>query len=137
MGAWGVDTFENDDACDYASLVAHDSDLSRIEATLDRLLATGTEYLEAPQASEALAAADILARLKGQYGQRNGYTEQIDDWVERVKLSPSKSLIDKAQRSLERITTDPSELLELWNESPEFDLWKSSVNALLQRLSIP
>ena len=71
MGAWGSDVFENDDACDFAAEVAKGKDLSRLKATFDRVQEIGQLYLEAPDASEALSAADIVARLRGNWGQRD------------------------------------------------------------------
>ena len=51
------------------------SDLSLIEGTLDRALAVGGEYLEAPDAEEALAAAEAVARACSEtFGVRNDYT---------------------------------------------------------------
>ena len=134
MGAWGVGTFENDDACDYAAEIANSSNLSKIEATLDQVLKTGDSYLEAPEASEALAAADIVARLKGNFGKRDAYTEIIDAWVSGIKLTPSNDLVEKARRAVDRVLTEPSELLELWSEAEELGAWKSAVNEVLARL---
>jgi hypothetical protein len=135
MGAWGVGIFENDDACDFAAAVAESHDLSLLEATLDRVIDTGEEYLEAPQASEALAAADIIARLKKVPRERTSYTASIDKWIDRANLSPSDQLVDKARRAIARVLTEPSELLELWQESDEFESWRSSVGEVASHLS--
>lgn len=134
MGAWGVGTFENDYACDFAAEVAASSSLLRVEGALDSILKVGNEYLEAPDACEALAAAEIVARLSGRSGEKSAYTEEIDKWVARIKLVPSSELLDKARRSVARITMEPSELLDLWTESEEGEAWKGSVNDLLARI---
>jgi len=99
MGTWGVDSLENDGACDYASEVASSTDFVRLEATFDRLLKQGTDYVQAADAEEAIAAADIIARLRGRFGKRDAYTESIDKWVEQMqrrKHSPSEALVDQA-----------------------------------------
>jgi hypothetical protein len=134
MGAWGVDVFDNDAACDYAAEVAETSNLARIEGTISAILKSGPKYLEAPDGEEGLAAADIVARLLGRFQPRNSYTESIDNWCERVKLTPSPELIANARKTVQRIQTEPSELLELWAESGEFEQWKSVVEGLLGRL---
>jgi|SRR5215471_913404 len=134
MGAWGVGTFENDTACDYALEVAETSNLSKLESTLDHALASDKAYLEAPRAEEALAAADIIARLRGRFGARDAYTEKIDEWVGRVGLSPSDEVVEKARRCVTRVMTQPSELLDLWTESDEVASWRSSAEELLRRL---
>ena len=135
MGAWGIGIFENDDACDFAADVAEGRDITRVESTLDRVVGAGSGYLESPDGSEALAAADIVARLKGQYGEKGSYTETIDNWVAAVKITPSNQLIDKARRAASRVLSEPSELMALWQESEEFEEWKASVEALLERLA--
>jgi Domain of unknown function (DUF4259) len=135
MGAWGVDVFDNDTACDYAAGVAETSNLAKIEATISGVLNSGAKYLEAPDGEEGLAAADIVARLRGNFGLCNVYTEDIDRWVKAVRLVPSVDLLDKARRAVDRVSTAPSELLDLWTESDEFEAWKSSVDGLRQRLA--
>ncbi len=135
MGAWGVGAFENDAACDYACEVAGGKDISRIEIALARVLATGAANLKAPDAEEALAAADILARLGGKFGKRDAYTASIDEWVTQIKLQPGKQLVKKALSAIARILKEPSELMELWRDSDEFDAWKASVEELTARLS--
>ena len=134
MGAWGVGVFENDTACDYAAEIAETTSTARLESTLDRILVVGESSPESPECEEALAAAEIVARLKGNFGDRTAYTEEIDKWVERVKLKPSDSLVEKARRTVTRIAAGTSELHDLWSESGELESWKSSLQGLLQRL---
>jgi Domain of unknown function (DUF4259) len=134
MGAWGMGIFENDTACDFAAAVAEGSGLLVLERALDRVLASETNYLEAPDADVGLAAADIVARLKGRPGAQTAYTAKIDAWVERSKSTPSEALIEKARRSIARILTEPSELLELWQDSADFEVWKSGVEDVSRRL---
>ena len=134
MGAWGNGTFENDTACDFAATVAEGNGLVVLEEALDRVLASETNYLEAPDAEEGLAAADIVARLNGSSGAQTSYTAAIDAWVERSKSTPSQALIEKARRSITRILTQPSELLELWQDSADFEAWKRSVEEVSRRL---
>jgi hypothetical protein len=135
MGCWAIDAFGNDDAADWAYGLEECNDLSLIESTLDKVLAvTSEEYLEAPYASEALAAIEVIARLQGHWGERNAYTETVDSWVEKTKLKPSQALMQKAYRTIERILSDQSELRELWEESEEFDAWRASVEELKSRV---
>jgi hypothetical protein len=134
MGAWGVGVFENDTACDYAAEITETTSTAKLESTLDRILTAGGSSPDSPECEEALAAADIIARLKGRFGDRTAYTEEIDKWVERVKLAPSDTLVEKARRTITRIVTGPSELHDLWSESGELESWKSSLEGVLQRL---
>jgi hypothetical protein len=134
MGAWGSGVFENDEACDFAANVAEGEDLRALDDALDRVLAAEGKYLEAPDAVEGLAAADIVARLKGSPGVRSSYTATIDAWVARLKLAPSEELIDKSRRCIARILSEPSELMELWQESKDFEAWKRAVEDVSRRL---
>ncbi|MGZ5930692.1 MAG: DUF4259 domain-containing protein [Rhizomicrobium sp.] len=135
MGAWGKGPLENDDACDYADAVADGTDLSPVERTLDKAVKANGSYLEASDGAEALAAGEIVARLLGRPGELTPRTAKIDEWIESKKVAPSSQLIDKAKRAVSRVITEPSELMELWIDSDDFDSWQSSVEDLIQRLS--
>lgn len=134
MGAWGVGSFDNDTACDWAYDLQGMEDLSFVEETLDAVL-QAVEYLEAPEAEMAVAAAEVLARLRGNPAEKDAYTEKVDRWVESHPDTPPKSLIDKALKSLDRIQADNSELNELWEESDEFAAWQGAVDDLRRRLT--
>lgn len=136
MGAWSTDSFGNDTACDWAYGLEGTSDLSLVENTIEDVLGTGGEYLEAPEAEEAIAAAEVVARLQGNWGVRNAYTEPADAWVEQIKLTPPAELAQKARAAIDRILTEPSELKELWEESDESDAWKESVTELKSRIVV-
>jgi hypothetical protein len=135
MGAWGPGVFENDIACDFAAGIAVSGDLAFLERTLDRVLAVHGGYLEAPEANEALVAADIIARLKGSPGVRSSYTAAIEEWVEHQPMSPSEEVVEKARACIARILTEPSEILELWTESGELEAWKRAVEEVSERLA--
>lgn len=136
MGAWSHESFGNDDACDWAAQLEEYDDLSLVEATLDAVLDVGDEYLEAPEASQAIAAAEVVARLQGDAGTRDAYSEAVDAWVERITLLPSAELAAKARRALDRVLAGPSELMELWDESGEADVWQAAVRELKDRIRI-
>ena len=74
MGAWETDPFGNDTACDWQYELEETDDLSSIESTLETIQAVGSEYLDASDAEEAIAAADAIARLKGNFYVKNSYT---------------------------------------------------------------
>ena len=134
MGAWNCDPFGNDTACDWKYDLEETDDLSFISATIEKIHAAGSEYLEAPEAEEAIAAADALARLRGKFYVRNSYTESLDNWVAGHPIAPPKELLNTAIRAIDRILTEPSELLELWGESEKFGEWKKHLTDLQERL---
>ena len=128
MGAWSYEPFSNDDANDWAYGLEEAKDLGLIESALDKVLES-EGYLEAPEASEAVGAVEVIAKLLGRGTQSDSYTEKIDEWVNTVGLKPSSSLLAKASRTLDRILSDASELRELWQEEGTGD-WESSIAKL-------
>jgi len=135
MGAWDTDSFGNDMVCDWTYGLEGIDDLSLVEQTIEQVLEVGSEYLESFEAEKAIAAAEVIARLLGNWGQRNVYSESVDAWVEAHELMPAPELVQKAQDAIDRLLTPPSELLELWQDSDELDSWKGSVLDLKARLT--
>ncbi|HEY4329042.1 MAG TPA: DUF4259 domain-containing protein [Phycisphaerae bacterium] len=117
MGAWGVDTFDNDDACDWCGKLEGSKNLALVEASLDAVFRD--EYLEAPTACDALAACEVVARLRGNWGKQNPYTVSVDSWVRSHPQMPSNALIQKAMEAIDRILADNSELKQLWEEGAD------------------
>jgi hypothetical protein len=134
MGTWGVGTLDNDTAVDWMYGLGEVGDLSLIEGTLDRALAAVGENLEAPDAEEALAAAEAVARMLGNFGVRNDYTETMDAWVAYMNRRPPPDLVAKAQRIVARIQEQPSELLERWTKTDKSEAWSRSLADLAKRL---
>ena len=135
MGAWSHESFGNDTACDWAGDLQEGDDLAPVEAALDAVLEVGDDYLESPEACEAIAAAEVVARLQGHFGLRDAYSESLDEWVARVGIVPTPELASKASRALDRILSEPSELLELWEEGDDSGEWRASVNELKSRIA--
>jgi Domain of unknown function (DUF4259) len=135
MGAWGVRAFENDTACDWAYELEDSHDLSLVRETLTRILAVGNEYLDSSDACEGLAACEVVARLKGNWGVRDAHTESVDTWVQNNSIQPSSDLINQALAVIDRVLTAPSELMELWDETAEKEEWHESVADLRSRVA--
>lgn len=133
MGAWSHEPFGNDDASDWAVDLEETKDLSLIEEALNNALETD-EYLDAPEASVAIAAIEVIAKLLGKGTQTDAYSEEIDKWVKSVSIKPNSALIAKANRVLERVLDEDSELRELWEEVGADD-WLNSVNALRKAIN--
>jgi hypothetical protein len=134
MGTWAVDAFGNDDALDWTYELEKFNDLSLVESTLEKVLETRSDYLEAFDAVQALAAIEEVARSQGNWGERNSYSQKVDKWVEKVERKPSMELVQKAHRAIERILAEQSELVELWKESNDYEAWYASVQELQSRI---
>ena len=132
MGAWGTGNFDNDTACDWAYELEESTDLSVVERSLNEV--QSEDYVDADVGCEAIAAAEVVARLRGKFGTRDSYTETVDKWVESHKIDPPAELVAKATVALQKIVSEGSELLELWEESGNASEWLAEINALQDRL---
>jgi Domain of unknown function (DUF4259) len=135
MGSWGTGAFDNDTACDWAFDLEGAVDLSLVEATFERVLGIGNAYLEADVACEALAACEVVARLKGNWGSHDVYTETVDRWVEAHRGTPSQALIARALAAIDRVLSPASELLESWKTSADTSAWHEAVRDLRSRVA--
>lgn len=134
MGAWSHDAFGNDTACDWAQGLEAVDDLSLVAAAVAAALASSPDGLDADTACEALAAAEVVARLRGHAGFTNAYTEAVDDWAARTRLVPPDALVQQSLAALEAIGAPSSELRELWEESEDAADWRASLDELRARL---
>jgi hypothetical protein len=133
MGAWDATSFGNDTANDWAYGLEKTRDLSYIDKALQKVLDTGGDYLEAPEAEEAIAAAEVLAWLHGRPTPVNSFTEKIQAWAAANPLAPPAGLTQKALSVLDRIQREPSELMELWEDDAG---WDNALADLRVRLTI-
>ena len=134
MGAWGTGVFDNDAAGDWAAELEDTDDLSLVEETFQEVLDVGDDYLDSDEACRALAACEVVARLKGNRGVRNSYTKDVDDWVEAHRQTPSDGLVRMGLAVIDRIRTPPSELPELWGEGDATE-WNAAVDDLRARVA--
>ncbi len=134
MGAWSEESFGNDMACDWAGMFSDNPSMACIEDTIDVVL-NENEYLESDEACECIAACEVIARLKGNWGLRDAYSESIDNWVETSKENPNSNIVEKASNAIDRIMGENSELFELWSDSDEFlKSWTQKMNDLRARV---
>jgi len=132
MGAWGALAFDNDEANDWAYELENVADLSLVESALNEVI-DSEDYLDAHLASEGLAACEVIARLIGNLGYQNAYTEKVDLWVKKHPQKPSSALLKKAHQVIDRVLAENSELRKLWAENGDVP-WVQSVEELRTRL---
>ncbi|MFJ9631570.1 DUF4259 domain-containing protein [Streptomyces sp. NPDC101175] len=131
MGTWDVHPFDNDTAADFANDL-DDADVLEREALIRRVLmraADNKDYLEVPEAEEAVAAAALVA------AQYSG-TEPVDipyGPEEPIPHLPA-DLRSLAVDALDRVLADESELFEFWKESEGGRTWERSIGELRQVL---
>jgi len=132
MGAWGIGTFENDDAMDWVHGLEQAADHSLLEEAFDEVL-RDTSFIEEPLGSNALAAAEIVAALSGRMEKK--LPDEVIKWMKYVP-PPNRELIEKARKVVFAIQSPASELWELWADadSKNLEAWKQSVLSIVDRL---
>jgi hypothetical protein len=128
VGTWGPLAFDNDAANDWAYDLEKMNDLSLVESALDDLDGAGSD---ASVAVIALAACEVIARMRGKFGYENAYTEKVDVWVRAHPQSPSKALLKRARGAVARVLEKDSELRALWDGDED---WLAAVADLRRRL---
>src|SRR5262249_29364053 len=110
------------------------NDLSLVVQAIASVLGTQDDYLDADVACEGLAACEVIARLKGNWGARNAYTEPVDNWVTAHPIPVSSDLVEQATAVIDRVLSPPSELLDLWKDGKEPQDWHRAVSDLRARV---
>jgi len=132
MGAWGAKPFENDDAADWA-FVFEDKGPPAVDEALGRVVdAPANRETGAPAASEAVAAAGVVAAAL------DGDAEAVAGAARRRLRSHREELaseerIRRALDALERVLDD-SELKGLWAETDDYAEWALESRLLADRL---
>jgi hypothetical protein len=134
MGAWGTGTFDNDDANDWLIQLrsAEDDGFELLAETFDAVPSDPGAFLEATEASQALAAAEILAAAAGK-ATKAGLPDDAVRWLKTYADTPNAALVAKARAAIKRVR-DESELRDLWADSDELDAWLKVVDDLVKRL---
>ncbi|MFH9721860.1 DUF4259 domain-containing protein [Streptomyces sp. NPDC017254] len=127
MGTWDIGPFDNDTAADFSYRVDEAPAEKKAEvlgATFREVIETGDDDLDAYLAVVAIASAALLAaRCPGGDPVTTSYAPK-----DPLPELPA-ALRPEAVTALDRILTEPSELLELWEES-DGEEWKAGVRKL-------
>ena len=133
MGTWGAESFANDMAMDWVSMLETATDVRMVRDALRA--ATSEGYLDADVGSVGLAAAEVVAALRSQPAP--DLPAEVVAWVDAHDTEPDADLLDEAREAVDAIE-DPSrsELRELWDEASESDRaeWRAAIADLRRRL---
>lgn len=138
MGAWGVGSFENDTAMDWAAEVRSGADVAKPFERLKRDTdAHGTDpelVVDADYACELLAAAECVATMMGRRGR-----DFPGELAERLAGAgePDSLLFHQARNAVLHVMRN-SELAELWEEATpdaEPNEWLAELTRLIDRLN--
>ena len=130
MGRWGVGSFENDDAAGWLAKLGPITadDLTKIFLHA----ADNPDYLEALDASVAVAAAEVIAALNG--SPAAGVPPEIVEWTKGNREASTSDLRALAIRALERVRRN-SELKDFWLEADGLNDWTAAIHDLQTRLA--
>ena len=132
MGAWGTGTFENDDALDWIADFCESPSEGDLVAALSAA-ADVDGYVEAPDAANALAAAEVVAALKGAPTDSAVIADYLPV-MEQAGIRPTDVLMALTLRAIDRVVSN-SELKELWDEVDDSPAWYAAVAALRERVA--
>jgi hypothetical protein len=132
MGAWGSDGFSNDDALDWLQDFAEAPTLEMLKDTLEHIVVADAEDLEAPDCSEAIAAAEIVAALSGKSSAK--IPDELKAWLQTDHGLNAKELRPLARKAMQSIEKG-SDLQELWDESDFKNEWHAELTDLIGRLA--
>ncbi|MFF4120827.1 DUF4259 domain-containing protein [Streptomyces sp. NPDC001714] len=131
MGTWDAGPFGNDTAADFCGDLDEalpDEREGMVRGAFTWVIDTA-DYLEAPASDVAVAAAALVAAQCPE-------GEPADPvYGPKEPLPDLTGLRDLALRALDRVMTEPSELMELWAE-PDGDPWRAHMRQL-QNVLLP
>ena len=141
MGAWGINTFENDVAMDWLCEFMEDPSESRILAAFSAEPAVmkpsfigklmGKKALSITpelEGEEVLAAAEVVATLQGRSSESNP-----DELAKLPKMDLGGDTVLKALEAIKTITAN-SNLKDCWEETDDYQAWQKEVDDICRRL---
>lgn len=129
-GTWGPGVFDSDQSMDTSSIWAESGTIDDVRNALERALSQS--YLEAPEAEDALVAAEVVAASWGK--PNKNLPEGLAKWVERQSPAGLRTLTSEALAAIARVrSAERSELYELWAEG-DAEEWLSQLDDLEARL---
>ena len=131
MGSWGIGSFENDDALDWAAELEESRGTKLVKKALREVVDAGDGYLDADAAARGIAAAEVVAGLNDAPG--DDLPEEVENWIEEQRDRTSVDLSPLALEVVERVKTK-SELYDLWKAKPESKDWLGVLAKLEERL---
>ena len=133
MGAWGHRNVENDDAMDFVAEFKEMPSENFLVESLGLIVEAGDgeEYIEAPEASAALAAAELVAAAVG--NPAPDFPAELHESLTKMGISETFDVRKLARKAVKYLLKE-SELQELWAEGGEPNEWQAVQRDLLVRL---
>lgn len=130
MGAWGIGSFENDDALDWVIDLEEAKNFQILADAFEIVLDQKDNQADAHDCTVAICAAEVAAGLLG--NPADDLPDEVLEWLDG-RPDPSTALVKMAQGSL-IVVLENSELKLLWEETDEFEEWRDTIYDLQERL---
>lgn len=131
MGTWGYYNFDNDAAADFAAdFRDNHSEVTLLEALV--AVAEEEDQIDGDAASEALAAAEIVAAILGKPSR--DFPADLIPVIVKLDASESEDLREMAQQAVQAVA-NKSALQEMWAKNESANDWQQTQQDLLQRLT--
>jgi Domain of unknown function (DUF4259) len=144
MGTWDHANFGNDQAFIWLQRFLAKPTTETLYATFARIthdnepMDDGTILLDAANAQEALAAAEVVAALLNKPCPKFPLEpdQEEDKWDEISQIWVDEPLRATAQAAVKHILRPDgyNELRDLWKESGDYARWRRGLNDLIERL---
>ncbi|MFW1801449.1 DUF4259 domain-containing protein [Acinetobacter nematophilus] len=136
MGTWSHEPFGNDTASDWAYEFKEHDGYDVIEDAFDQIIdMTTEEFIDADLGCIAYAAAEVLAKsFTEEIADNEYFPESVEKWLVQNKNKHNYALIPKALLALNLLTSESSELDELWQDSDDYDDWIRNIDELKETL---
>lgn len=131
MGAWGDGPFDNDDAADWVYELEAARDFNAVRTVL-RSIAGASAYLEAPEGSVGIAAAEVVAAARTDASST--LPAAVAAWIADHAAEVTDDDVTLALTAVDRIVGADSELCELWAGADD-GRWGLGVQRLRHRLT--
>ncbi len=131
MGAWGINTFENDGALDWLGEFMDDPSEPMLLSAFTTERTGGASIAPELDGETVLAAAEVVASLRGHPALTN--PEELAD------LPPLHVHEDTASHALAAIDSilAGSNLKDCWEETNDHQQWLAAVEDIRARLTLP
>lgn len=130
-GAWGVGSFENDSALDWAFELDNASSTDFLLQTFSAV--PNSDYLQIDSCSAALAAADVVASMLA--GTLSHLPEDVHAWASNYSAESFQALRVPALEAVSKcLNVEISEVAQLWDEAAP-EQWSEYTVDLLVKLN--
>ena len=131
MGTWGMGSFENDAASDWAYDVVERDSPAFLTETFQQ---AEVDYLEGPEGECIVAASEVVVALSGAGSE--ALPDELAEWVGHRPDIDAGSFKNICLAALDRVLGDDSELRDLWTEAggDDYEAWRANVESLRSRV---